>query len=1314
MAIEFKDVWIRVRSDFEDAAKGFSRARREIESVGEAAENASDQAKELSDQARRLTRTDFALKFRLDGAKEMLEDLQRIDKELQVLESRKVSVDPKAREEAQKTRHAIRQQIGAYEALIDEVQKAARIERREQEKIDKVTRSLSRLRVIERKKELSAIQQANRKAHQETLKQLNEQRRIREQTTTKFISTDFQSLLKQTQSEVGGLGGTLDRAATQADSWGSRMDRVGGILTRISPLVRGLSMLIGSSLAGAFAALAAGIAAGIGGLAAAAVSFAAALAPLLGLFTGFMSRLGAIMQAVKAHSAAQKAETEAAANAQKVQAQEADKVRSAVNATRDATEGLADANREAARAAEEFGDAEAEALREIEDAAERASDAVRDLAGAHLGVKQAQLNLQEAQLALKEFGREAGIGEDALNDFFQKFKDVDLRDTDKLKRLMVEAGGAAKGMGEGTKLEFQQRLLDVAQAKLGIEEANDRVGDSERDLQDAQAESARLQREGIRGTDAYREAKDRLVAANAAVVDAERRLADAHRGQKDALAEQKEALSASTEAMKAYEQQRKDLSAAEQLFLDDIIRLSKSLKQVVQTGTDPLFEAMHGLVPAFESFLPYMQALAGRIGTDAAANLRALAAQLTTLPNLLKAVELGDLSADLANTLGGPLARNLAQAFLNVAAGAAPILRGVLGQLVVWSEDFRRATEGFGRGSSGFELLRSGAMALLSVLQNVGRALFAFFAAAGPQGVELVKWISQAAAQFADWASSEGGRKRIQQFLAVAIPFAKALVSFLVRLATLAAEVFEFFGPGATDLIKGLTVIVNVLVAVVDFLNNLIPAGLRAFVTGILLPLAKVKTLGAILTKLPQTVQKVFGLAASKIRIPIGILLAALHGIGAAWDWVIDKIQTGWDWIQKAFEDAVNWIENFLGIGSPSKLFMDIGKAILEGLLAGVLFLPKLLFNAGKTLIRALVRGIRSAAQWIYRTGSWVVRRVIAGAKFLVNAVVGVGRWFVRQVIAGIKFLINALGDVGEWIINKVVGGIKGLVDAILAAGKWVVDKVAEGARSAKSKLEALGGWIAETINKGIKLGRDAWNWGKDVGRDLFGRAKAGGEQLGYAINEGTAQGLNKSRKVVYHEVKKVGQGIVGMFKGALKVRSPSRVMMSIGQMTMLGFAHGIAQGVRGVHDTITNAVGPGAMASLVGDIPATLARGLRGGVVELAAGGVVGKATTALIGEGSHKEAVLPLSRAVFDRLGRSIARSMAIPGQPALSSHYGGGAMAMGRSSNGYVIEKMDVILPPAPGYAQMGDPRHQAAQFARELRRRGGQGIGGGGVS
>ena len=72
-----------------------------------------------------------------------------------------------------------------------------------------------------------------------------------------------------------------------------------------------------------------------------------------------------------------------------------------------------------------------------------------------------------------------------------------------------------------------------------------------------------------------------------------------------------------------------------------------------------------------------------------------------------------------------------------------------------------------------------------------------------------------------------------------------------------------------------------------------------------------------------------------------------------------------------------------------------------------------------------------------------------------------------------------------------------------------------------------------------------------------------------------------------------------------------------------------------------------------------------------------------------------------------RSVAQAIGVGRLNLLNA---GNIAALGGGRGGVNIEK--IILPPAPGHNQMGDPRHQAAQFARELRRRGEVGLSGGG--
>jgi hypothetical protein len=73
---------------------------------------------------------------------------------------------------------------------------------------------------------------------------------------------------------------------------------------------------------------------------------------------------------------------------------------------------------------------------------------------------------------------------------------------------------------------------------------------------------------------------------------------------------------------------------------------------------------------------------------------------------------------------------------------------------------------------------------------------------------------------------------------------------------------------------------------------------------------------------------------------------------------------------------------------------------------------------------------------------------------------------------------------------------------------------------------------------------------------------------------------------------------------------------------------------------------------------------------------------------------------------LRRSVAQSIGLSALSRLN------ATGLGGGPAGMTISEQNIILPPAPGHDQLGDPRHQAAMLARELRRRGYAGVGGGG--
>lgn len=204
-------------------------------------------------------------------------------------------------------------------------------------------------------------------------------------------------------------------------------------------------------------------------------------------------------------------------DAMKDQAQAAEQVADAQRGVQDALRGQKEAYAAVRQAA-------VAAMREIKDAAEAASDALRNVQQAKLSVAQARLNLDQAKADLKAFREEAGLTGDEFDRLFKKVSEsgADPAALAKLMKNIRKAGGS--GLDAQQQRDLRQLVLDERGARLGLKEAIDGESDARREANRAQAESNRLQREGIRGVDSYQQALKAAADSDRAVADARRNL----------------------------------------------------------------------------------------------------------------------------------------------------------------------------------------------------------------------------------------------------------------------------------------------------------------------------------------------------------------------------------------------------------------------------------------------------------------------------------------------------------------------------------------------------------------------------------------------------------------------------------------------------------------------------------------------------------------------------------------------------------------------------------------------------------------------
>jgi hypothetical protein len=417
--------------------------------------------------------------------------------------------------------------------------------------------------------------------------------------------------------------------------------------------------------------------------------------------------------------------------------------------------------------------------------------------------------------------------------------------------------------------------------------------------------------------------------------------------------------------------------------------------------------------------------------------------------------------------------------------------------------------------------------------------------AIAPYAKDLMKWIGGVAKNFGDWLKRKHGRKEVYSFfknvLPLAIDFVKAVGFLFVALLQISRAVGK---------IKG----------AFDSLTHL---------------------------KLPGPdwlwSQSAFNKKLGEIdwgKLASGIWDGLKKGLEVGGKVIIDML---FGPLVIAYRKLKDW----LGIGSPSKLFFRLGLDIMRGLFNGIKSVPGRVYGWIRDKFAGAIGFLKNLAGRFINFGRRAANSLWSGLKGTAFSVFG---WLRGKFTAAINFLKNLPGRMFNWGRSLIRGLWEGIRSTGFSVWGWI-----------KGKFESAIGYLKTLPNRFYKLGTDIakglWKGIKDRGRD------------------------------VKNAIVNTAKGAFNKVKGFFHIGSPSKLMMELGHNVGRGFELGI-------------------------------------------------DASSA--------------------RVARSATRSFALPTVAAAASS------AVG--SHGTTIQNQTVNLPAAPGHDQMGDPRHQAAQFAREMRRRG----------
>ena len=538
-------------------------------------------------------------------------------------------------------------------------------------------------------------------------------------------------------------------------------------------------------------------------------------------------------------------------------------------------------------------------------------------------------------------------------------------------------------------------------------------------------------------------------------------------------------------------------------------------------------------------------ALLGSVFTPASQYLQGtlLPAAIGAVDTLQNAYNEGGLSGMLeaVGQLAVDLGTKLVDALADAKTKITEALPGIVEAVTTWVSEKKEEV-----GTQATSLFNSFVDALPGVIESVSAALPGIVTAVAAWVVEgKLSMGEQAVSLFNTFADAI---PTVVTSITESLPgIVKAVTDFVVAQApVLLTEALTLFG-GLTDGLS--TAITNI--------TESLPGIIESLVTSTTENLPKLLELGG--QMVGEIIAGIVGAVPQILAAGLGFVTTLVTEIGK-YDWLtigsniisglVSGLQTAATTslasIKQVFTDIWSGIKEVLGIHSPSTLAKEAGGFIVEGFANGV--------EAGKETFGEKITNVFTSI-W---DGIKNIFGFGGGKENTVDAE-GEAQSVGMSVVEGL-----ASGLSGEDEENSAVTGATSLGEKVIEALNTALD-VVDG-------ISNVAATIGSAVSMGIDQGaQDQEITGMDVvatnvfnalvtAMSIVGGISGYFKPVGHAIANGIAAGIKEKIPAIVAAAISAAKAAESAARSALKIKSPSRVMMEIGRNYAEGFALGISQ----------------------------------------------------------------------------------------------------------------------------------------------------------
>lgn len=781
-------------------------------------------------------------------------------------------------------------------------------------------------------------------------------------------------------------------------------------------------------------------------------------------------------------------------------------------------------------------------------AAERGVEAARrGIAAATRGVETAERNLADAEQRVQDAQKRVQRTQEAVNKARKEAKE-DIEDLGRaLRGAQLDEQDAALGVEDALRALNEAKLTgnlpDIQRAELAYKRAQLTLENAKDSAQDLGDEQAEASKKGVEGSDKVQSALQDQADALRAVQDAQEGVLDAQNGVLSANDALKSSYDGLLSAQDSLAESQKKIAAGAAAAAAAVVKLAPAAQKFV--------DAVKALKPAFESLRLDVQQ-------------RLFAGLDKTVTNLGKTwipalrVTLGSY-ADTFNRFFKNLGSSLTQP--------------------KFISDLQAGADGARQG-----IAKIGGAVTTSLVPAFG----ALARAAGPFLSDLGGEIAGIVTQFSNWVLEGEKTGGLKSFFDRAAQALHDIFTTTKLVLSIIGSLFEaIIGKGSAASGKStLDSFNDALLRVSNWLKD--PKNqqkVRDFLYGIVGGLNAIKgAIGAadgFIDRLKGIRKALFGqddnanaqnsgaqlgelfiagLAAAILgsTVAVGQLGVALGKamLDGAVAGTVATTQALINAAGSAFSAVVSWVKNLLGIKSPSTVFAQIAVDVVQGFIGGIGSRLGALAAAASSLKTAVTNRLADAGSWLVAHGRSAANSLGNGLRDRLSAL--------SNTAAGLRNAVsNALSNAGSLLYNAgrniVAGLINGIASLIGRLGSYL-NSIGSFIQNNKGPIEKdrrllvgagqaiMGGLIAGIDSQkqalGSHLGAVSEQIATGIGADLFKTANFGVDDMAAAVSVSAAPPPNLE---AFFAKGATGDPILDALKTIIKFRHSGSVQAALG-----------------------------------------------------------------------------------------------------------------------------------------------------------------------